>query len=159
MKHNLGKAVLNYGVESVAALLAVLFVILVFLQVIFRYLLKSPLHWSEELIVLFFQWTIFLGAALSVKHDMHFRLDFLTRHLTGRSRYYTEILSSLIMIAVAATMLIKGVAMVWLTRNATFATIKMSRGISYMTIPISGMLMILYLIPTLKKQIMERGKE
>ena len=154
----MGKAVLTHGVESVAALLAVLFVILVFMQVIFRYLLKSPIHWSEELIVLFFQWTIFLGAAVSVKHDMHFRLDFLTRHLTASTRSYTEILASLIMIAVAVTMVVKGMAMVWLTRNATFATIKMPRGVSYVTIPISGMLMIIYLTPALMNQIRQRGK-
>lgn len=158
MKQHLRKAVLKYGVESVAALLAVLFVVLVFLQVIFRYLLKSPIQWSEELIVLLFQWTIFLGAAVSVKYDMHFRLDFLTRHLTARTRSYTEILASLIMIAVAVTMVVKGVAMVWLTRNATFATIKMSRGVSYVNIPISGMLMIIYLIPILRNQFRQRGK-
>jgi TRAP-type transport system small permease protein len=158
MKQDWGKAVLKHGVESVAALLAVLFVILVFLQVIFRYLLKSPIQWSEELIVLFFQWTIFLGAAVSVKHDMHFRLDFLTRNLTARTRFYTEILASLVMIAVAVTMVVKGVAMVWLTRNATFATIKMSRGVSYVTIPISGMLMIIYLIPILRNQIRQKVK-
>jgi TRAP-type C4-dicarboxylate transport system permease small subunit len=158
MKQSWGKLGLKYGIESFAAFLAVLFVILVFMQVIFRYLLKSPLQWSEELIVLLFQWTIFLGAAVAVKHDMHFRLDFLTRHLSARTRFYTDILASLVMIAIAATMVVKGLAMVWLTRNATFATIKMSRGVSYITIPISGVLMIIYLIPILRNQIRQRGK-
>ncbi|MDR3588370.1 MAG: TRAP transporter large permease subunit [Negativicutes bacterium] len=41
----------------------------VFLQVIFRYVLKMPLSWSEELARYAFMWTTFLGASVALRHN------------------------------------------------------------------------------------------
>ncbi len=41
----------------------------VFGQVIFRYILKMPLSWSEELARFTFQWTTFLGASVAMRYN------------------------------------------------------------------------------------------
>jgi TRAP-type C4-dicarboxylate transport system permease small subunit len=53
-------------VEVTAATLVVALAIIVFLQVFNRFVLKTPLAWSEELAMLLFQWVSFLGAAIGV---------------------------------------------------------------------------------------------
>lgn len=41
----------------------------VFMQVIFRYVLKAPLSWSEELARYTFMWTTFLGASVALRSN------------------------------------------------------------------------------------------
>jgi len=49
--------------------------ILVFLQVVFRYLLDAPLDWSEEMASFAFVWMALLGASVGLRNDEHPRLD------------------------------------------------------------------------------------
>ncbi len=56
-------------------------VLIVFLQIFFRYLLRAPLFWSEELAKFIFPWLIFSGAALASKADNHIRIDVVADRL------------------------------------------------------------------------------
>jgi TRAP-type C4-dicarboxylate transport system permease small subunit len=153
MEQSWWRFILKNGAEIIAALFATFFTILVFLQVMFRYCFKSPISWAEELTMLTFQWCVFLGAAIAVRHGIHFKLDFLTRHFSTKIKFCAEIFSSLIIAIVALTMVLKGWNMVLLTKNSLFATFKLSRGIAYAAIPVSGILIMIYLIPIFMKQI------
>lgn len=48
--------------------------VLIFAQVIFRYVLKSPLSWSEELATYLFSLETFLGAAMVLRSNKHVRV-------------------------------------------------------------------------------------
>jgi TRAP-type C4-dicarboxylate transport system permease small subunit len=58
-----------------------LIVIIIFLQIFFRYILKNPLFWSEELAKFVFPWMIFPGAALASKACNHIKVDFFAGRL------------------------------------------------------------------------------
>ena len=64
----------------------ILIVAIVFVQIFFRYILKGPLFWSEELAKFIFPWLIFSGAALASKANSHIRIDFFTDRLPERVR-------------------------------------------------------------------------
>lgn len=49
--------------------------ILIFLQILFRYVFKLPLHWTEELARYLFIWLIYLGAILCIQWNRHLRID------------------------------------------------------------------------------------
>jgi TRAP-type C4-dicarboxylate transport system permease small subunit len=66
---------LNQVVKFLAGFLIAAMTILVFLQVIFRYLLDAPLDWSEEMASFAFVWMALLGASVGLKYDEHPRLD------------------------------------------------------------------------------------
>lgn len=51
---------------------------LMFVQVIFRYFLKSPLPWSEELIRYCFIASTFLGGAIATMEREHIEINFIT---------------------------------------------------------------------------------
>ena len=148
----------KWGRDQPLRSLTVFFTVFVFLQVIFRYFFKSPISWAEELTMLTFQWCVFLGAAIAVRHGIHFKLDFLTRHFSAKIKFWAEIFASLMMAIIALTMVLKGWSMVLLTRNSFFATFKLSRGVSYAAIPVSGILIIIYLVPIFMKQIKLKEK-
>ena len=48
--------------------------VLIFAQVVFRYILKSPLSWSEELATYLFSIETFLGAAMVLRSNKHVRV-------------------------------------------------------------------------------------
>ena len=58
-----------------------LIVVTVFVQIFFRYVLRSPLIWSEEFAKFLFPWLIFSGAALASKANRHIKIDFFVDRL------------------------------------------------------------------------------
>jgi TRAP-type C4-dicarboxylate transport system permease small subunit len=55
-------------------------------QVVFRFILESPLSWSDELGTFSFVWFALLGAAIAVRENAHIGVDALTRTLPPRCR-------------------------------------------------------------------------
>ena len=52
-------------------------VVLIFVQVIYRYILKEPLSWSEELATYFFSGIIFFGAVILYRDEKHINMSML----------------------------------------------------------------------------------
>lgn len=50
-------------------------VLITLLQVVFRYVFKSPLSWSQEVLMISFVYSILFGAALAVKNKEHLTVD------------------------------------------------------------------------------------
>ena len=50
-------------------------VALIFTQVIYRYILKQPLSWSEELAKYFFSCIIFFGAVILYREEKHINMS------------------------------------------------------------------------------------
>lgn len=56
-------------------------VILVFSQVICRYVLNDALSWSEELASYFFHWATFLGASVAFYEKTHISVSYFVTHV------------------------------------------------------------------------------
>lgn len=52
-------------------------VIIMFAQVVMRYIFKSSLSWSEEVSRYLFVWMVFMGISYGVKQGSHMRIDLL----------------------------------------------------------------------------------
>ncbi|HWR40654.1 MAG TPA: TRAP transporter large permease subunit [Patescibacteria group bacterium] len=59
----------NQAARGMLMAAAFTMVMAVFMQVIFRYVLKMPLSWSEELARYAFMWTTFLGASVALRQN------------------------------------------------------------------------------------------
>ncbi|MEC5385987.1 TRAP transporter small permease [Uliginosibacterium sp. H3] len=62
-------------------LLVTLMVVLVFAQVVARYLLNSSIDWADELSRLAFVWSIFLAIAMAIREHLHIGMVMLTERL------------------------------------------------------------------------------
>ena len=62
-------------IEVIAALLVVAEVVILFAGVVFRYWLRKPLTWSDELASTLFLWLAMLGAVIAVRHNVHMRMS------------------------------------------------------------------------------------
>ena len=66
---------INRAVEGAIGLLAAMMIVVIFAQVIFRYVLDSSLTWSEELARYTFIWVIFLGTSCAMRRGQHMAVE------------------------------------------------------------------------------------
>ncbi len=155
------KRFLENLVEVTCMALVVGLAIVVFLQVFNRFVLKAPLAWSEDLAMLLFQWVAFLGAAVGVKRMRHFGIELVVRKLSEKARRRVEILVPFIVGIVAVIMITEGYDLIGFNYNRIYSSMDLSYTWAYLPIPISGLLMIIYLVQQevrrLKVQKEEKG--
>ena len=150
------KKVLGNFVERVCMVLVVALTVVVFLQVFNRFVLKAPLAWSEDLAMLLFQWVAFLGAAVGVKRMRHFGIELVVKKLSAKARHAIELLLPFLMGAVALTMITEGMKLIQFNRNRIYSSMDLSYTWAYLPIPVSGLLMILFLIQHEVQRLRER---
>ena len=64
--------------------------VIVFIQVVMRYVFSNSLSWSEELARFIFLWLSWIGASYAVKERSHFRVEMFANMIHGASRKYFE---------------------------------------------------------------------
>jgi TRAP-type C4-dicarboxylate transport system permease small subunit len=124
------------------------------LQIIFRYVLATPLSWSEEAAVFLFIWTMMLLASLGVRERFHVRLDLMFIILPeGRLRGGLESAITLLIAVFGAAMVVTGVQLAELVWNNTSAAIRYPAQALYLAVPVSGALMSVHAIAQLLTQL------
>jgi TRAP-type C4-dicarboxylate transport system permease small subunit len=78
--------------------------IIVIMNVFTRYFLDFTFHWSEEIAVSAFVWTIFLGFASAYKNNELIGVEFLMKLLPKKGRIVLEFLTSLIITVLSFAM-------------------------------------------------------
>ncbi len=68
------------------AVMILVLVALVFVQVVFRFVFRTPFDWAEELARYVFTWVSVLGAVLAVDARAHFHVDIVPNLLDRRWR-------------------------------------------------------------------------
>ena len=76
--------------EVPAALLVVLEVVILLANVVFRYGLKSPLIWADELAGLLFIWLSMLGTVIALRRGEHLRLTTILAKMPGGRRRFLD---------------------------------------------------------------------
>ena len=75
-------------------------VILVNVNVIFRYFLNSPIKWTDEVVTSLFVWTVFMGSAYAHRRHAHLGVDIVVNLVKGRSRQVIEFIVAVLEIAI-----------------------------------------------------------
>jgi tripartite ATP-independent transporter DctM subunit len=77
---------LRHVAESTAALLVLAEIVLLFIGVVFRYGLRDPLAWTNELASTLFLWLAMLGSVIALQRSEHMCLTGLVARLGPRGR-------------------------------------------------------------------------
>lgn len=81
-----------------AAMLAVMFFAFI-LQIIFRYLLRLPTGWTNELSVVLWLWLVLFGAAFVVREEEEIRFDLIYSAAGPKARRVMLLVSAVALIA------------------------------------------------------------
>lgn len=147
---------LFFFLKTIAFLLMLAMVTIIFSQVVARYALGNSLTWSEEVGRHIFVWMTFLGAALAVRTKAHVALDLLVNHLPRKLQVAVLGLGHLVMMIFAAVLIYAGVYMITLGSRQMSAALQIPMKYIYIILPISGVLIIFYLLKSLYDAVAER---
>ncbi|UCF93381.1 MAG: TRAP transporter small permease [Desulfobacterales bacterium] len=131
-----------------AALLVILsaMAVVVFLQVIFRYVLNLPLFWTEEFARYCLVWASLLGAAVALKRGQHIAVTFVMDRLPPRLQ---AVLARIALLAVALLLTVitwGGIQLVLVTRAQISPALRISMSIPYAAVPAGAALMLWHTI-------------
>lgn len=81
-------------VEIPAALLVVAEIVILFVGVVARYGLRSPLVWSDELASILFLWLAMLGSAIAFRRGEHMRMTALVARASVSQRAFLDLVGT-----------------------------------------------------------------
>ena len=104
---------LDENLEKIIITICMGYLVLVtVLQVLFRFVLKAPLAWTEETARYSFIWMTFVGASLASKNASHIRVDMLENALHGVPKQVIYWGCQLIFLSFTLTMTVVGIGMI-----------------------------------------------
>ena len=77
-------------------------VVLVNLNVVFRYFLNNPIKWTDEVVTSLFIWTVFMGSAYAHRRHAHLGVDIVMNLIHGHARQVIEFVMDIIQILILA---------------------------------------------------------
>ena len=123
-----------------------LMIAVTFAQVIFRYVLRSPLPWSEELARYCFVWIVFLGATLGLERGVHIGVDILTILLPGRVQRWLAAINEVLILAFVLLIILASVSVVDANRLQFSPALGLQMAKVYLAIPLGMAVMVLLLL-------------
>ena len=120
--------------------------VVVFLQVIFRYVINFPLFWTEEFARYCLVWASLLGAAVAIKRGQHIAVTFFMERIPAGAR---RLLSKVALAAVAfilTVILWGGVQLVIVTRAQLSPALRISMSIPYLAVPVGSAIMLFHML-------------
>jgi TRAP-type transport system small permease protein len=138
------KRILANAVEWICLILMVVLSIDLLLGVFSRYVLVRTFTWYDEIARGCFVWLTFLGAAVGVKRQAHFRLHIIVDRLTPRLRQAMVVILPLVVIIFAGVLIQQGLVFLEIGKFQQTPVMGLPKTWIYVAIPIGGALMILY---------------
>lgn len=124
------------------ALFAAILVTMV-LQVAFRYVLATPLTWTEELARYLYIWACWLGAPVAMRRGNHIVIAFVQDRLPGRLARVVGLVTQAAALVFLVQLLIQGTILTVKSHSVDAITVPIPWSAIYMAAPISAFLMIL----------------
>lgn len=119
-------------------------ILIVFFEVLMRYVFRAPLVTSVELARLGFVWSCFLGAALGVKRGTHIRFVFFLERCDPVRGRILQFGVSLLCTAFFGLLVLKGVEMAQRVYDTYFPALGISQVWLYLPLPVSAAIMLVH---------------
>lgn len=136
-----------YKIEDVSTVIILgIICFAVFAQVVSRFLLKTPLSWTEELSRYSLVWLTFVGASLALRHNGHFVIEVLEHKLHGRKREYLQMFILVLMLVYTVVLLINGLQLLPVAHMQESPALDIHMSYVYLAVPVGCVFMIVHLL-------------
>ena len=133
----------NRFLEYIIAVLMAFIVLLLFMEVVSRYVFNAPISWSEEIATYAFVWMIYIGAGVAFYRNVHIRVDYLSGKLAPGTMKKIEFSLNLIMGSFFIFLVIMGMRFVLPNLQADSYTLPVIKlGWFYAAVPVGALLML-----------------
>ncbi|MBL3539708.1 TRAP transporter small permease [Aminivibrio sp.] len=148
---------INTAVEYAVCVLIAAMVVVVFLQVVFRFVIHSSLPWSEELSRYLMVWITFLGASIAVKRKSHIGVEAVVSLFSNVWKKMAAIFVSASLCVFFGFMVLYGEKILRTVKFQLSPAMEITMAIPYSALMTGGFLMLLHSLLQLAENI--TGKE
>lgn len=120
--------------------------VITFSQVVLRYVFDANIHWADEFARFGMVWIAFLGAAIGVKYGEHTRIDFFIKLLPKQGKVFMEIVNKILSMVFLGIISYFSITSLGDMMTMMSPSLKVPTGIVHLIIPITGVIMIVYLL-------------
>jgi len=125
-----------------AALILLAIVVLIFLQVLFRYVINQPLSWTVELSRFLFAWFSMIGAAAAAPEIFDQGMDLLVRKLSEKTQVVVDAAARIFTALTVSALIIYAVDLVGRVHSQISSVLRIRMSFVYAAIP-AGLILFL----------------
>lgn len=129
--------------------------IVIFLQVVSRYVFNHALYWSEELARYLFIWLTFVGTGIAVHRQSEMGIEFFTNLMSRDGRIVVKIGTTLLVMAFLAIGIVEGAVLALESWDTPSIALQLPWTFIYLAMPIGFALIFLQKAAQLKTMIQE----
>ena len=134
--------------ENVLLLILFVAVVLIFMQVVMRYVFQNSLSWSEELGRYLFIWLTWLSTGYAVRKKRHLRIEVITDFFNERGKLILDIVTMIVWSGFTVFLINKSwhiTTMIW-RRGQLTPALEIPTAFAYAAVPVGALIMLLRLI-------------
>jgi TRAP-type C4-dicarboxylate transport system permease small subunit len=120
--------------------------IVVFLEVVFRYVFNLPLFWIEEFARYCLVWASLLGAAVALRRGEHIAVTFFIDHFPEGLRKAAAVAAHASICSILAVILWGGIDLVLVTSRQISPALRIPMAIPYLALPFGSAVMLVHSI-------------
>ncbi|WP_298028585.1 TRAP transporter small permease [uncultured Dysosmobacter sp.] len=140
------------ALEWFAIICMVILTIIVFIDVILRYIFKQGFPWTQEVATLMLVWFSLIGMAIGVLEKIHISIEMFTAKLPEKAISALETVNHILIAAFGGAMVYFGAVIMNMTKLSTMPATKLPSAVLYIILPLSGTLVLLNAILVAAKQ-------
>ena len=137
--------------KAICVVILAEYLILVLLQVFFRYVLNESLFWAEEAVRFSMIWAVLIGSALVARDRAHIRIDVVENLLAPGPRRVLDSVLDMLMIVFMVILLITGLQFASRSMMQTSASLGLPMWAVYSAIPLGAGLQVLFMLSVLRR--------
>lgn len=150
------------ALEWFAMICMVILTIIVFIDVILRYVFKQGFPWTQEMATLMLVWFSFIGMAIGVLERIHISIEMFTSKLPEKAISVLDSINHVLIAVFGGAMIYFGIVIMNMTKLSTMPATKLPSAVLYVILPLSGILILLNALLVAAKRnsrILEDGPE
>lgn len=133
-------------VRVVVSTMIAVFTVVILVSIFFRYVLNNSLVWSEQVCRYLYVWMVMLGMPVVYRVKGNVAFDLLYNRFSKRTKRLFHVITDLLIACFAGFLALQGLKYT-LLKGATIITgINIPQGYLYVSQPIGGVIMILFVI-------------
>ncbi len=131
------------ALEWFAIICMVVLTVIVFMDVILRYIFRQGFSWTQEVATLMLVWFSLIGMAIGVLEKIHISIEMFTSKLPEKAIHVLEVIDHILIAVFGGAMVYYGLLIMNMTKNSTLPATKMPSSVLYVILPLSGLLVVI----------------
>ncbi|MBW1700114.1 MAG: TRAP transporter small permease [Deltaproteobacteria bacterium] len=118
-------------------------VLVVFSQVIWRFVFSDPFSWSEELARYLQVWMVLLTSSVCIREDSHLTVDYAIHNLPFKIKKVLKLIVLIVIMCFLIIVIVYGSKMIMVTKYQITPAMQLPIYVVYFSFPVAGFLMLL----------------